>query len=56
MAIFMKNVWIDVQGTMCSPRPIGKSLTPISPLKRCMNESAASASSASNVLRVAFLT
>lgn len=56
MAIFMKNVWIDVQGTMCSPLPIGKSVTPMSPLKRCMNESAASASSASSVLRVAFFT
>lgn len=56
MGIFMKNVWIDVQGTMCSPRPMGKSLTPINPLNRPRNESAAPASSASSVFRVAFFT
>lgn len=56
MAIFMKKVWIEVHGTMCRPRPIGKSVTPISPLNRVMNESAAPASSANSVFRVAFFT
>ncbi len=56
MAIFMKNVWIEVHGTMCSPLPIGKSVTPMSPLNRVTNESAASASSARSVFRVVFFT
>ncbi len=56
MAIFMKKVWIEVHGTMCRPRPIGNSVTPISPLNRVMNESAAPASSANSVFRVAFFT
>lgn len=56
MAIFMKNVWIEVHGTMCRPLPIGKPVTPMSPLNRVMNESAASASSANSVFRVVFVT